>query len=181
MYQFHQYSHDNYYLGRKDIFLVVGLIFFFMVKLGSRRHNTKEKLFLTWLLLQNDPRLLNNEQQTVFCDFPTLGPLHYVQQQSSYMSFYHFPLSPFHSDWFIYCIVVIFLPLRQKLLKPFQNEAIFPLITMNVLIYASLTFSQKFCLFCLLLFQLFLAEHKVSGTEEKCYFGVDVGKNVTDQ
>ena len=64
---------------------------FFMVKLGSRRHNTKEKLFLTWLLLQNDPRLLNNEQQTVFCDFPTLGPLHYVQQQCSYMSFNIFP------------------------------------------------------------------------------------------
>ena len=30
-----------------------------------------------------------------------------------------------------------FLPLRQKLFKTLQNEAIFPLITMNVLIYAS--------------------------------------------
>ena len=63
--------------------------FFFMVKLGCRRHNTKEKLFLTWLLLQNDPRLLNNEQQTVFCDFPTLGPLR--QQQHTYMSLIIFP------------------------------------------------------------------------------------------
>ena len=32
---------------------------------------------------------------------------------------------------------VIFLPLQQKLLKTLQNEAIFPLITMNVSIYAS--------------------------------------------
>ena len=32
----------------------------------------------------------------------------------------------------------------------------------------NLTFSQKFWLFCLLLFQLFLAEHEVSDTEEKC-------------
>ena len=45
---------------------------------------------------------------------------------------------------------------------------------------SNLTFSQNFCLFSLLLFQLFLAERKVSGTEEKCYFGFDVGKNVTD-
>ena len=30
-----------------------------------------------------------------------------------------------------------FLPLRQKLLKTLQNEAFFPLITKNVLIYAS--------------------------------------------
>ena len=29
------------------------------------------------------------------------------------------------------------LPLQQKLLKTLQNEAIFPLITMNVLIYVS--------------------------------------------
>ena len=29
---------------------------------------------------------------------------------------------------------IIFLPLRQKLLKTLQNEAIFPLFTMNVLI-----------------------------------------------
>ena len=35
-----------------------------------------------------------------------------------------------------------------------------------------------FWLFCLLLFQLFSAEHKVSDTEEKCYFGLDSGKNV---
>ena len=79
---------------------------------------------------------------------------------------------------------VNFLPLRQKLLKTLQNEAIFPLITMNVSIYASnhfnLTFSQNFRLISLLLFQLFLAERKVSSTEEKCYFGFDVGKNVTD-
>ena len=33
-----------------------------------------------------------------------------------------------------------------------------------------------FWLFCLLLFQLFSAEHKVSETEEKCYFGFDSGK-----
>ena len=32
---------------------------------------------------------------------------------------------------------VNFLPLRQKFFKTLQNEAIFPLITMNVLIYAS--------------------------------------------
>ena len=32
---------------------------------------------------------------------------------------------------------VNFLPLRPKLLKSLQNEGIFPLITMNVLIYAS--------------------------------------------
>jgi hypothetical protein len=44
----------------------------------------------------------------------------------------------------------------------------------------NLTFSQKFCLFSLLFFQLFLAERKVSSTEEKCYFGFDVGKNVTN-
>ena len=36
---------------------------------------------------------------------------------------------------------VNFLPLRQKLLKTLQNEAIFPLITMNVLIYASNLFN----------------------------------------
>ena len=40
--------------------------------------------------------------------------------------------------------------------------------------------SQNFRLFCLLLFQLFLAERKVSGTEEKCYFGFDAGKHGTD-
>ena len=40
---------------------------------------------------------------------------------------------------------------------------------------SDLTFSQIFRLFSLLLFQLFLAEHTVSGTEEKCYFGFDVG------
>ena len=45
---------------------------------------------------------------------------------------------------------------------------------------SNLTFSQTFRLFSLLLFQLFLAERKVSGTEEKCYFGFDVGKNVTN-
>ena len=45
---------------------------------------------------------------------------------------------------------------------------------------SNLTFSQNFRLFSLLLFQLFLAECKVSSTEEKCYFGFDVGKNVTD-
>ena len=45
---------------------------------------------------------------------------------------------------------------------------------------SNLTFSQNVCLISLLLFQLFLAEHKVSGTEEKCYFGFDVGKNVTN-
>ena len=45
---------------------------------------------------------------------------------------------------------------------------------------SNLTFSQNICLFSLLLFQLFLAERKVSGTEEKCYFGFDVGKNDTD-
>ena len=45
---------------------------------------------------------------------------------------------------------------------------------------SNLTFSQNFRLFSLLLFQLFLAERKVSGTEEKCYFGFDVGKNVTN-
>ena len=45
---------------------------------------------------------------------------------------------------------------------------------------SNLTFSQNFCLFSLLLFQLFLAERKVSGTEEKSYFGFDVGKNVTN-
>ena len=45
---------------------------------------------------------------------------------------------------------------------------------------SNLTFSQNFCRFSLLLFQLFLAERKVSGTEEKCYFGFDVGKNVTN-
>ena len=32
---------------------------------------------------------------------------------------------------------VNFSPLRQKLLKTLQNEASYPLITMNVLIYAS--------------------------------------------
>ena len=46
---------------------------------------------------------------------------------------------------------------------------------------SNLTFSQNFRLFRLLLFQLFLAERKVSGTEEKCYFGFNVGKNVTSQ
>jgi hypothetical protein len=45
---------------------------------------------------------------------------------------------------------------------------------------SNLTFSQNFRLFSLLLFQLFLAEHKVSDTEEKCCFGFDVGKNVTN-
>ena len=45
---------------------------------------------------------------------------------------------------------------------------------------SNLTFSQNFRLFSLLLFQLFLAEYKVRGTEEKCYFGFDVGKNVTN-
>ena len=45
---------------------------------------------------------------------------------------------------------------------------------------SNLTFSQNFCLFSLLLFQLFLAERKVSGFEEKCYFGFDVGKNDTN-
>ena len=46
---------------------------------------------------------------------------------------------------------------------------------------SNLTFSQNFRLFFfLLLFQLFLAECKVSSTKEKCYFGFDVGKNVTD-
>ena len=45
---------------------------------------------------------------------------------------------------------------------------------------SNLTFSQNFRLFSLLLFQLFLAERKVSGTEEKCYLGFDVGKNVTN-
>ena len=45
---------------------------------------------------------------------------------------------------------------------------------------SNLTFSQDFRLFSLLLFQLFLAERKVSSTEEKCYFGFDVGKNVTN-
>ena len=39
---------------------------------------------------------------------------------------------------------------------------------------------RNFHLYFLLLFQLFLAERKVSGTEEKCYFGFDVGKNVTN-
>ena len=43
---------------------------------------------------------------------------------------------------------------------------------------SNLIFSQMFWLFCLLLFQLFSAEHKVSDTEEKCYFGFDSGKNV---
>ena len=41
------------------------------------------------------------------------------------------------------------------------------------------TFSQKIYPFYLLLFQLFLAECKVSGTEEKCYC-FDDGKNVTN-
>ena len=41
---------------------------------------------------------------------------------------------------------------------------------------SNLTFSQNFRLFSFLLFQLFLAECKVSSTEEKCYFGFDVGK-----
>ena len=45
---------------------------------------------------------------------------------------------------------------------------------------SNLTFSQNFRLFSLLLFQLFLAESKVSGTEEKSCFGFDVGKNVTN-
>ena len=36
-----------------------------------------------------------------------------------------------------YMPIVNFLPLRPKLLKSLQNEGIFPLITMNVLIYAS--------------------------------------------
>ena len=40
---------------------------------------------------------------------------------------------------------------------------------------SNLTFSQMFWLFCSLLFQLFSAEHKVSETEEKCYFGFDGG------
>ena len=40
--------------------------------------------------------------------------------------------------------------------------------------------SQNFRLFCLLLFQLFLAERKVSDTEEKCYFGFEDGKNVAN-
>jgi hypothetical protein len=31
-------------------------------------------------------------------------------------------------------------------------------------------------MFCLLLFQLFSAEHKVNNTEEKYYFGFDSGK-----
>ena len=45
---------------------------------------------------------------------------------------------------------------------------------------SNLTFLQKFCLFSLLLFQLFLAERKVIGTEEKCYFGFHVGKDVNN-
>ena len=49
---------------------------------------------------------------------------------------------------------------------------------------SNLTFSQKFQPFCLLLFQLFLldflAQHKVSDTEEKCYFGFGSGKNVAN-
>ena len=44
---------------------------------------------------------------------------------------------------------------------------------------SNVTFSQNFRLFSLL-FQLFLAERKVSGTEEKSYFGFDAGKNVTN-
>ena len=42
--------------------------------------------------------------------------------------------------------------------------------------FIKLDFSQMFVLFCLLLFQLFSAEVKVSDTEEKCYFGFDSGK-----
>ena len=39
---------------------------------------------------------------------------------------------------FVYIVpLVIFLPLRPKLLKSLQNEGIFTLITMKVLIYAS--------------------------------------------
>ena len=41
---------------------------------------------------------------------------------------------------------------------------------------SNLTFSQNVCLISLLLFQLFLAERKVSGTEEKCFFGFNFGK-----
>ena len=50
----------------------------------------------------------------------------------------------------------------------------------KVIRLGNFTFLHNFCLFCLLLFQLSLAERKVSGTEEKCYFGFDVGKNVTN-
>ena len=40
--------------------------------------------------------------------------------------------------------IVNILPLRSKLLKSLQNEAIFPLITMNVLIYASDLSNQSY-------------------------------------
>ena len=40
--------------------------------------------------------------------------------------------------------VVNILPLRSKLLKSLQNEAIFSLITMNVLIYASDLSNQSY-------------------------------------
>ena len=46
----------------------------------------------------------------------------------------------------------------------------------NLKSLSNLTFSQMFWLFWLLLFQMFSAEHKVSDTEEKCYFGFDSGK-----
>ena len=39
---------------------------------------------------------------------------------------------------------------------------------------SNLTFSKNFRLFCFLLFQLFLAENKVSDTEKKCYFGFNI-------
>jgi hypothetical protein len=96
---------------------------------------------------------------------------------------------------FLFTSIGIFLPLRQKLLKTLQNEAIFPqiAITRKTLIYPSLitviklrnsmsnlTFSQRFWPFCLLLFLLFLADDKVSDTEEKCYFGFGSCKNDTN-
>ena len=43
-----------------------------------------------------------------------------------------------------YYTMVNILPLRSKLLKSLQNEAIFPLITKNVLIYASELFNQSY-------------------------------------
>ena len=84
---------------------------------------------------------------------------------------------------------VIFLPLRQKLLKTLQNEVIFPVITKKALIYPSNLWSQLLYLetqcqitlfhkdfnrFVYHMFQLFLDEHKVSDNEEKCLLVLNI-------
>ena len=48
----------------------------------------------------------------------------------------------------------------------------------SIKIFVELDFFTNILVVFLLLFQLFSAEHEVSDTEEKCYFGFDSGKNI---